>query len=172
VKLNVKIKAPAVKGRIAQTRDDAAADIREIGDIQREMLREITEMNDAIAEITAAYQPSLDAHKQKIELLQVSVQTWCEAHRDDLTQNGKTKTANLVTGEVQWRHRPPSVRIKAQEVVIDMLFKLGLDRFLRVKTEVNKDAILADPDAVKGVAGLSIATGIEDFVITPFEQTA
>ncbi len=53
-----------------------------------------------------------------------------------------------------------------------MLLKLGLERFVRVKTEINKDAILNEPAAVVGIAGLSIQVGVEDFVITPFEQVA
>ena len=39
-----------------------------------------------------------------------------------------------------------------------------------VKEELNKEAILNEPEAVKGVAGLSIKTGVEDFVIQPFEN--
>lgn len=167
-----RIKAPAVNTSIAQTRDQAALEIKALGDVQRMLAREVADMNDQIALISNEYQPALDALKVEIDALQTSIQGWCEANRDVLTNNGKTKTANLITGEVQWRQRPPSVRVRAQEMVIDTLFKLGLDRFLRVKTEINKEAVLADPNAVSGIAGLSIATGVEDFVITPFEQSA
>lgn len=155
---------------VPQTRDEAAADIRRIGDVQREILREQAEMNDAIAHITATFQPTLDASNEKIKLLQEGVQAYCEAHRDDLTSGGKTKTANLITGEVQWRQRPPSVRVTGAESVIETLLRLGLCRFVRTKAEVNKDSILNEPDAVKGVAGITVVTGVEDFVITPFEQ--
>jgi phage host-nuclease inhibitor protein Gam len=146
-----------------------ALKIKTLGDLQREMGRVAFEMNDAIAELTESYQPILAGHQAHVDLLSASVQGWCEANRALLTRNGEVKTANLVTGEVQWRQRPPSVRVRAMETVIDTLFKLGLDRFLRVKTEVNKEAILAEPSAVLGVAGLSISSGVEDFVITPFE---
>lgn len=37
---------------VPQSKDDAAADIRKIGDIQRESMRTTAEMNDAIAVIT------------------------------------------------------------------------------------------------------------------------
>lgn len=37
---------------VPQTRDEAAADIRKIGDLQRQLMRAATEMNDAIAAIT------------------------------------------------------------------------------------------------------------------------
>ncbi|MEI7456571.1 MAG: host-nuclease inhibitor Gam family protein [Nitrosomonadales bacterium] len=157
---------------VPQNRDDAAADIRKIGDLQRQMSRATTEMNDAIAEITARFQPHLDAVGKQIITLQDGVQGYCEAHRQELTNDGKVKTANLITGEVQWRQRPPSVRLSKSEVVLETLARLGLSRFIRTKEEVNKDAILDEPDAVRGVAGITVVTGVEDFVITPFEQQA
>jgi phage host-nuclease inhibitor protein Gam len=166
-----RIKAPAV-ANVAQTREQTAAEIKHLGDVQRMLGRELADMNDTIAEITKAHQPALEALTAEIEALQASIQGWCEANRDDLTNGGKVKTANLVTGEVQWRQRPPSVRVRAAEMVIDTLLKLGLDRFVRVKTEINKEAMLADPEGVSGIAGIAIQTGVEDFVITPFEQVA
>lgn len=157
---------------VPQTRDDAAADIRKIGDVQRQITRQTAAMNDAIAEITHAHQPTLDALGEQIKTLQEGVQAWCEANRAELTDGGKVKTASLVTGEVQWRQRPPSVSVRGAESVIDTLKRLGLARFVRTKEEVNKEAILNEPDEVRGVAGLNIVTGVEDFVITPFEQEA
>jgi len=157
---------------VPQTRDDAAADIRKIGDIQRQIARQSAAMNDAIAEITHAHQPMLDAMGEQIKTLQEGVQGYCEAHRDELTDGGKVKTASLITGEVQWRQRPPSVSVRGADAVIDTLKRLGLGKFVRTKEEVNKEAILNEPDEVRGVAGLNIVTGVEDFVITPFEQEA
>ncbi|ARU30873.1 host-nuclease inhibitor protein Gam [Sulfuriferula sp. AH1] len=155
---------------VPQSKDDAAANIRKIGDIQRESIRTTAEMNDEIAVITHKYQPLLDALGEQIKTLQEGVQGYCEAHRDELTDGGRVKTANLITGEVQWRQRPPSVSVRGADSVIEMLKRLGLARFVRTKEEVNKEAILNDPDEVRGVAGLNIVTGVEDFVITPFEQ--
>ncbi|WP_035603566.1 host-nuclease inhibitor Gam family protein, partial [Edwardsiella tarda] len=100
------------------------------------------------------------------------VQGWCEANRDELTCNGKVKTANLVTGDIQWRIRPPSVSVRGPDSVMETLLRLGLSRFIRTKQEINKEAILNEPLAVAGVAGITVKTGVEDFSIIPFEQTA
>lgn len=166
-----RLKAKA-QAYVPQSKDDAAADIRKIGDLQRQVLRASTEMNDAIAHITAQFQPRLEAVGEQLTALQEGVQAWCEAHRAELTTDGKTKTANLVTGEVQWRQRPPSVSVRGAEAVIEVLKRLGLGKFVRNKEEVNKEAILNEPDAVGDVAGITVVTGVEDFVITPFEQEA
>lgn len=166
-KTRIKAKAQVY---VPQSKDEVAAYIRNIGDAQRKLLRESAEMNDAIANVTARYQPFLEKLSAQITTLQEGVQGYCEAHRNELTNDGKVKTANLITGEVQWRQRPPSVSVRGAESVIEALKRLGLGKFVRTKEEINKEAILNEPDDVKGVAGISVVTGVEDFVITPFEQ--
>ena len=155
-----------------QSKDDAMRDIRKIGDLQRETIRLESAMNDKIAEITEMYAEKIKPLSEELETLSKGVQHWCEANRAELTNNGKVKTANLVTGDIQWRIRPPSVTVRGVDSVIETLLRLKLDRFVRTKQEINKDAILNEPGAVAGVAGINIKSGIEDFSIVPFEQTA
>jgi phage host-nuclease inhibitor protein Gam len=93
--------------------------------MQRQLLRSQAEMNDAIAHITASYQPMLEAKGGQLKLLQEGVQAWCEANRADLTNGNKVKTANLVTGEIQWRQRPPSVSVRGAKSVIETLTHQG-----------------------------------------------
>lgn len=155
-----------------QTTNDCAADIKKLGDLQRQFARLTADMNDEIAAITKRYQPKLEDLMGRIETLQKGVQTYCEAHRSELTNEGKVKTANFITGEVNWRQRPPSVSIRGADAVIETLTRMDLTRFIRTKEEVNKEAMLNEPDAVRGIAGISIVTGVEDFVITPFEASA
>lgn len=157
---------------VPQTIDDCAADIRTIGDLSRQLTVAQAEMNDAIAEITERYQPVLEGIKEQIKPLQAGVQVWCEANRHDLTRGGKVKTASFVTGEVQWRQRPPSVSVRGVEAVMNALDKLDLGHFIRSKREINKEAILNEPETVRGVPGITIVTGVEDFIITPFEAEA
>jgi len=152
-----------------QSGTDCAADIKALGDLQRDFARVTADMNDQIGAITKRFQPKLEDLTGRIETLQKGVQTYCEAHRDELTNAGKVKTANFVTGEVQWRQRPPSVSVRGVDAVIETLKRLGLTKFLRTKEEINKEAILNEPDQARGVAGITIVTGVEDFVITPFE---
>jgi phage host-nuclease inhibitor protein Gam len=152
---------------VPQSKTDAMRDIKAIGDLQRELNRIEADINDDIAALTNKAAPRIDALRERITALQEGVHTWCEAHRVELC--GKGKSANLVTGEVNWRKRPPSVSLSKVETVIAKLRELGLTRFIREKEEVNKDAILAEPAAVAGVKGIKVVTDVEDFVITPFE---
>ena len=149
------------------SREQAQKDISMIGMLQREHGRISGELNDRISALTEAEAPRLKELQDRIGMLQAGVQTWCEANREQIC--GKGKTANLITGEVSWRQRPPSVRVTGEESVIDLLKRMTLGRFVRTKEAVNKEAILNEPEAVSGVPGIKVITGVEDFVITPFE---
>ena len=165
---NKRIKAAAAAAEIPQTREAVTAAIREMGERQRQLARIEADMNDALAKVREVYEEQAQPQRERISVLRAGVQTWCEANRTHLTQNGKVKTASFPSGDVQWRMRPPSVAIRGADAVLDALARLGLTRFIRNKPEVNKEAILADVAAVRGVAGITISQG-EDFVVTPFE---
>ncbi|EOY8363721.1 host-nuclease inhibitor Gam family protein, partial [Salmonella enterica subsp. salamae] len=152
-----------------QSREQVSIDIKKIGDIQRELTRIEADANDQIAVIMNQNTPKIEALRAELDVLQKGVQTWCEANRSSITK-GSSKTANLITGEVSWRTKPDSVSIKGVELVLETLKKLKLDRFIRRKEEINKDAILADKKAVENIKGISIVSGKEVFSITPFEQ--
>ena len=154
-----------------QSKADCQADIKKLGDLQRDFTRAQADMNDEIARITKAAAPRLEALKSRLDVLQNGIQTWCEANRLALCGEG-AKTANLITGEVSWRQRPPSVAIRGAEAVIAKLKSLGLERFVRTREEPNKEAILNEKEAVRGVPGITIVSGVEDFQITPFEADA
>lgn len=166
-----RVKTAAVAVAVPQSRSMCADQIRQLGDLQREHARAAAELNDAIAVLTSAAEPVLADLAQRIAALQTGIQTWAEANRVTLCGEGDKlgKTANLVTGEVSWRIRPPSVSIRGTESVIEALRRAGLVRFIRTKDEPNKEAMLNEADAVAGIPGIHIVRGVEDFVVTPFE---
>jgi phage host-nuclease inhibitor protein Gam len=155
---------------VPQSKDECAYYINKIGRLHREIAVQTAAMNDEIAKITDRYTTVFAPLQDNIKFLQSGVQSWCEAYRNELTNGGKSKSGQFVTGTVQWRQKPPSVVVRGVDAVIEALNRLGLGRFVRIKEELNKEAILNEPEAVKGVAGLSIKTGVEDFVIQPFEN--
>lgn len=63
---------------------------------------------------------------------------------------------------------PPKVVVRAVENVLDYLRQAGLDRFIRSKDEVNKEAVLAEPEAVAHIKGISFSQK-EEFIVLPFE---
>ena len=165
---NSKIKAAAAAHRVPQNRSEVVTMIGEIGNHQRDRQRMKADMDDEITAIREAYDKDLAQHSARIVELTAGVHTWCEANRDILTNGNKVKSANLMTGEIKWRMRPTSCRAIKLKEAIEELKLAGLTRFLREKLEINKEAILADPDAVKDFRWLALEQG-EDFIIMPFE---
>lgn len=162
-----KVKQNAARFPVPQSRDQANDAIRRIGELSRERARIEADMNDHLAALKESFEVQAVPLKTEIDALSEGVQTWCEAHRTALLP-GAGKTASFPAGEVAWRVRPPKCVVRGVETVIDGLKRLGLGRFVRTKDEINKEAIINEPDAVRGVAGISIEQG-EDFIITPYE---
>lgn len=157
--------------QVPQSHDECAAHIARLGQLQRDFERLRADMNDQISVITEAFAPLLSAQQQQLDALHAGVQAWCEAHRVQLCgeDDRRGKTASFVTGSVAWRIRPPSVRLSNEEGVIDTLLQLRLERFVRTSARVNKEAVLAEPEAVRGIRGLAVQSGLEDFIVTPLE---
>lgn len=162
-----RLKVQAADYDVPQTQQEVNDAIVEIGTRQRERDRIQTAMNAALAVTREKYETQAAPHGERIKALLSGVQTYCEAHRDELTKGGKTKTAKLAAGEVSWRMRPPSVVVRGMVAVVDALKRLDLGRFIRTKEELDKEAVLADPEGVSAIKGISIAQH-EDFVVKPF----
>lgn len=166
-------KAPKLKAvaqsYVPQSRNEVADHIDLIGTAQRELQRIELDIDDIVSKLRLEKQPKIEELTNTINDLSKGVQTWCEANRDSITDGGKVKSANLTTGEVNWRQRPPSVKTRASAQLFEKLTRLGFIFFIRNTPTLDKDAILAKPETALA-AGIEITTGIEDFVITPFEQ--
>lgn len=191
-----KLKAPAQE-HVPADRDACAAQITAIGNLQRESERLQAEMNDQVAKITDHFAPLLADLAERVKALQAGVQTWCEANRAALTADGRVKFHDFLTGQVNWRTGLDSVSVTNAEAVLLTLKALKLPEFIRVKEEVNKDAVLANFSAaakitadqvnaeadevqkallirtlecnslLQGLSGLRIKPGAESFTVTP-----
>lgn len=144
---------------------DAA--IAQIGIAQRAREEIEVRMNAELAAVKERFEAEAAPHAGVIQVLGEAVRIWCESQRAKLTRDGRTKTVKFGAGEVAWRVRPPRVTVRGEGIVLEALKRMGLQRFIRTKEELDKNAILADPDAVRDLKGLSITQG-EDFVIKPF----
>ena len=167
-KAATRIKSNAALHPVPQSRDEVNDAIAKVGIAQRERARIQADMNDEMAKTKQRFEEEAKPFNEQIEALSKGVQTWCEANRATLTKDGKVKFANFPAGEVKWRMRPPKVTLRAVDTVLETRKRLGLSRFIRTKEEPNKEAMLAEPQALEGLAGVKFEQG-EDFVIVPFE---
>jgi len=149
------------------TREEAEQLLKQIGGLQNQVTAIEGNMNDQLIKIKEKFEvkakPLNDEIADKFHALHI----WAEANKITLL-NGKAKTAKIATGELSWRTTPPSCRLTKQGVVIETLKRMNLLEMIRTKEEVNKEAVLANPEAVEGIAGISISQR-EEFVAKPFE---
>lgn len=158
-----------VKLVVPQSREEAEAWIRQIGDHRREVVRIETAMNDEIASVKDQYEQQAKPYRDDVEALIEGLQAWAVANREQLTGGGKRQSAEMATGMISWRVLPPRVTIRKAENVLDALKKLGLQRFIRTREEINKEAMLDDQEAARLVPGVTIGSAGETFNVDPFE---
>lgn len=155
---------------VPQSREEAAAHLRRIGEIAREVERREADMNDSLARIKEQVEAAAEPLRSEHRTLVAGLQTWCEANRVAITDGNRVKFADLGTGKVSWRLRPPKVTLpKDAAELIGRLKAMRLSLFVRVKEEVDREAMLANPDQARRVPGVRISSEGEDFVIEPFE---
>ena len=165
-----KLKTAGTNLPIPQDDSEAREAIREIGDMNREVLRIEAEMNDRIAALQQEYGERAAPIREAVIAKTDGLKMFCEVHRDRLTTGGKVKFHRFATGEISWRQRPAKVTIRGLADVIEAIkaAKLG-KKFIRVKEEINKEAMLEDRALAGAIKGVTIGSDGEDFLVEPFE---
>ncbi|MGV1803821.1 host-nuclease inhibitor Gam family protein [Agrobacterium vitis] len=168
MKSTTKSKAKAIL-RVPQSREDAVWAVGRIGSLRREITAQKALSDEVIRRAGEKFErDTADLSAELIEH-EKGVQTWCEANRLTLTNDGKVKYHDFGTGRINWRARPPKVSVRGVDAVIEACKKLGFSIFIRTKEELNKDAMLADPDKARVISGVTISSDGEDFLIEPLE---
>ena len=162
-----KLKRASSMVRAPKDMAEANAFLERIGSATRARADIERRLNDEIAAERSAAEGVTRPLDAEIDQLSAGLQLWAEANRPALTRDNATKTVKLAAGEVAWRTRPPKVSIRGAEAVVETLLTGGGERFLRTRHEVDKDAMLREPEAAKKVPGVSIGSEGEDFVVTP-----
>lgn len=94
-----------------------------------------------------------------------SVHLYAEENKDLLTQDGKWNMVPVSkAGSLQWYRTPPAIDIKNAKEVLGKLKALKLTRFIRVKEEVNREALLRDEKTAESITGVRV-TRQEKFAI-------
>lgn len=150
-----------------RSREEAETALLAIGALQREIGDIERDINDRIASVRLMHQDRAEALNASIEGQFNALHAWAEVHRAELCP-GRLKTVTMMQGTLSWRVTPPSVRVTKPEVVIETLKRLGLLDLIRAKEEINKDAILSEPERVRGVRGIRVSQH-EEFVAKPAE---
>jgi len=147
----------------------AAASERRISNLLRRRQKIRLRADAQKAEIDRKLAQGLAPLEREIYERAARIEEFASHRRQKLTENGKTKTVLLPdAGEFHWVFNPPALIVaNLKEAIGSIRSKgLGVKRFLRVRYELNKEALLEAPDTARKVDGASIVQE-ERFVIAP-----
>jgi phage host-nuclease inhibitor protein Gam len=161
------MKASAQK-LVPTSRQAAVEQARQIQKTELAIEKLEMDRDDNIAQLKADCETATDPLKRHLKELQKGLQTFCDANRPTLTQNGKIKSHNFGAARVYWRISPPAVRVSGGvDALIERLRKDDdhTKKYLRTKFELNKPGILADHEAAAKIEGISITKEKEVFTV-------
>jgi phage host-nuclease inhibitor protein Gam len=156
-----RIETPAL-----QSRDDVDGAIREIGGIDIGLERIDAVATNAINRIKSKAGTKAAPLLAQKKLLLRQLQQWAEGHREEF---GDKKSLSLLFGELGWRASTRLKKILSPVQIVERVKSLLLDWCIRVKYEVDIEAVKALPEEVIEAAGCELEK-IDAFWVQPDRQ--
>src|SRR3989338_1613166 len=130
--------------------EEAALFVSKLGEEQRAIEEIELKLNRRIEALKAEAIVEVAAYTECKKALLEGIYAFADSHRHELTVGRKSKI-QLPTGYFGWRWTPPAVTLRNVAAVLDELLRKKIDKFIRVRREVNKEAMLEDPELAKTV---------------------
>jgi phage host-nuclease inhibitor protein Gam len=157
---------------LPQSREEIDQKVSRIAELRREIAAKESGLAEDIDKLREKLAESLQPHRDELQQLEESVQASAEARRDELTEGGRTKTVKLTNGVIRWRLRPMRLVMSLSEAsIIKALKRRSELGCIRIKEEVDKEALKKRPDLVKSLRGVSLKQK-EDFIIETESEAA
>lgn len=159
--------------------NDLPKAIATIAELNQKKEKLATEADERILSIQTKLAEEISPIEEEIKKVSLSIKKFSDENKEKLFAKD-SKTAKLETGELCYRAGKPSVETKSSPKLIENILKknsltekkekfvkLLSGVFIRVKFELNKDAILENPTTAEKVTGVKVDTGEDRFYITP-----
>lgn len=147
---------------IPTTEAEAAALLGELGDLELEIDEIQHELDQNVQKLITESQARADKLSAIFAEKFNALKAYAKGAKNDLTDNGKRRSIKWGTGELGWRSKPAGISTSGKkEVIIARILALAkkskdLMRFLRIKYELNLEAMEAEPEAASAIDGISI----------------
>lgn len=131
---------------------------QEISRLENEVREEVLELVAKINKFKKKAQAKAKPYEEKINELAKGVYIFAEGHRNELTDQGAKKTVELAAGDkIKWYFTPPAVEVEEEEEALEELERRKLSQFIRTKKEIDKEAILREPEKIRGLKYLFVS---------------
>jgi len=169
------------KSLICKSQSDLTDFVGQVGQLRRERDRIASEVQDKISVLEEELKDQVLPLDEQIQALANSIKDYVDSHREDLFPSDG-KTLKLITGTISFRKLAASVKTRMSQKVLEKIlashnllefYHKATEKFasvyLRLKLELNKDQILADPLRAKKEIGVEISDETERMYIKPNE---
>lgn len=155
---------------VPKNREEAAEFLAQIGEKQRKITEIESALNNEVKALQAKAMAETKPYEEEVFRLFSGIFAFAQAHRAELTKDGKRKTIPLPTGRFGWRLTPPAVSIDDPDSVVAELKSRGLKRWIITITKElpNKKEMLKEPEKAMEIPGVTISQQ-EMFAVTPAE---
>ncbi|EGY01090.1 prophage host-nuclease inhibitor protein [Nitrospirillum viridazoti Y2] len=162
-----RLKTPAVP--VPQTRASFESLATDLGAMIRKAERIESLAADQVAQIKLKAKQDTAELEKRITASFTALAAYAEANRSDLVPEGR-KSVTIAAGVIGWRLSNRSVKLQdtTEEEVIAWLEQAGQHQFLRETLELDKSALLADPETAKTIPGVTFAQGVR-FYFQPLD---
>jgi phage host-nuclease inhibitor protein Gam len=157
---------------VPATYEEANALLEEYGTVGRKLAKAEARLEAKVARMTALIEATATPLKERQAQLAAQIAAYATEHRDELLEDGG-KSHDMPAGRIGWRINPPSVAFKSGvkvQVIVGAILRMKLRRkFLRLKLEVDKEAMLKEENRQKAasIPNVKIITDAETFFIEP-----
>lgn len=158
--------------RIPQNLDQATTLLGELGALQHRAQALADATDAAVARIREKADANLAALHQKIADRFEKLRAFSTARRNELTEDGKTKTIKLATGKMFWRDTPSRIEIEDEKKVLAFMEGyMEFEKFIRrPDPEIDRAEMRKDEDLAETIPGVKVESG-EEFRVKPESGT-
>lgn len=152
---------------------EADSTLKNIGELSQQIKKLEAEMNLKITAVQEKYQGDIDYLTEERIKNERNLQLYCESNRKDF---GDTKTKKLSFGEVSFRLSTPALKTmkgftwESVKNLVKSSKKLA-EKFIKIKEDLNKQAILSENMKESDLAKLGLVISQEEsFYYESFER--
>ncbi|MGK9367561.1 host-nuclease inhibitor Gam family protein [Melioribacter sp. Ez-97] len=124
--------------------DDVNNALREIAECDSFIADREIKMNEKINELKSAYEEETSEARSRKLALEKELEKFCIKNKNEF---GSARTKNLLFGKIFFRTTPPKVSLLNRKytvaTAVELASKLFKNKYVRIKKELDKDAILA-----------------------------
>jgi phage host-nuclease inhibitor protein Gam len=170
-KVDTKAKKPKhAKLPVPQDMQSAAQCERDLGKALTNIAERRLMLDQEIKKLLDKHSPAIEFYTSNALRYAKALHEYAAKNRRALTDQDKNKTVELMgAGTVRWYDTPPAISLSKETTVDELvgeLEALGLARFVRIVKELDKEALLREPEVADSIKGISVAKD-EKFVIQP-----